>query len=71
MIYLPQRQVHEKDDGLKIAYKTRKIEKVCTIASIDEDEIDTSATVEKIVQFHNIILEDTIHQRTLVNVNTQ
>lgn len=31
-------------------YTTRKIKKVCTIASIDE--IDTSATVEEMVQFH-------------------
>ena len=52
---------------MEITYKTRKIEKVCTIASEAEkkygsemaekihqriDEIDASDTVEEIVQFH-------------------
>ena len=52
---------------MKITYKTRKIEKVCTIASEAEkkygsemaekihqriDEIDASDTVEEMVQFH-------------------
>ena len=53
--------------NLEITYKTRKIEKVCTIASEAEkkygsemaekihqriDEIDASDTVEEMVQFH-------------------
>ena len=52
---------------MEITYKTRKIEKVCTIASEAEkkygsemaekihqriDEIDASDTVEEMVQFH-------------------
>ena len=55
---------------MEITYKTRKIEKVCTIASEAEkkygsemaekihqriDEIDASDTVEEMVQFHIII----------------
>ena len=52
---------------MKITYKTRKLEKVCTIASETEkrygvemsekihqriDEIDASDSVEELVQFH-------------------
>ena len=52
---------------MKITYKTRKIEKVCTIASEAEkkygsemaekihqriDEIDASDTIEEMVQYH-------------------
>lgn len=52
---------------MKITYKTRKIEKVCTIASEAEkkygsemaekihqriDEIDASDTVEEMIQYH-------------------
>lgn len=43
--------------GVEITYKTRKIEKVCTIAKEAEkihqriDEIDASDTVEEMIQF--------------------
>lgn len=38
---------------MKITYKTRKLEKVCTIASeTGIDEIDASDSVEELVQFH-------------------
>ena len=52
---------------MKITYKTRKLEKVCTIASETEkrygvemsekihqriDEIDASETVEEMIQYH-------------------
>ena len=62
---------------LKITYKTRKIEKVCTIAIEAEkkyglemaekihqriDEIDASDTVEDMVQFHM----DLVHPYRLV-----
>ena len=57
----------ERSYRLKITYKTRKLEKVCTIASETEkrygvemsekihqriDEIDASDSVEELVQFH-------------------